>query len=249
MSKSHISLIFSTLSIDARVFRDSSLDLGLADEAELSRIGRMLQTMQRAQWWWWGDYLNELFRRMLTSDKRITPSIRSEAALNPRLMIRLRCKWLTDYATVSGMNYQMLSGYMQLSEFYAPLHRMGELSPTHHHEAREASCDHLPTALKWLKRALIEGWTTDQLRAAMRKALTTELGRESNEPQPDGLRVAELAALKHWVNVVSLRIDRHEILSADAELILRELQPAEALATKLRTLIEAGDLQGVGASG
>lgn len=248
MSKTSLSLIASTLATDARVFRDSSLDLGHADEAELSRVGRMLQTMQRAQWWWWGDYLNELFRRMLTSDKRITPSVRAEAALNPRLMIRLRCGWLAEYALASDMKQQTLSDYMQLGEFYAPLHRIGELSPTHHHEAREASCDHLPTALKWLKRALAEGWTSDQLRAAMRKALMTELGRESNEPQPDGLRVAELAALKHWVNVVSLRLDRHEILSADAELILRELQPAEELATKLRSLIEAGDLQGVGAT-
>lgn len=243
MSKT-LSFVTATLSSDARAFRDNSLELSGADETELTRIGRLLQTIHRVQWWWWGDYLNEMFRRMLASDKRITANVRSEAAVNPRLLTRLRCKWLTEYSVASGMNYQTLSDYMQIADFYAPLHRIAELTPTHHHEARLASCDNLPTALKWLKRALSEGWTAADIRAAMRKALTTDIGRESTEPQPDGLKVAELAALKHWVNVVNCRIDRHEIESADAELILHELQPAEELASKLRTLIDAGSLQG-----
>lgn len=186
-----------------------------------------------------GDRLNTLFQQMLDDPRRTTPSMRNEVVINERKLITLRSKWLDNYCEVNHQDPETVAEYMALALFYRSDRRIPTLSLRHHQIAKHAGT--LEAALKWLRRAAREDWTPKQLRAEMRTEMATSV--EGREPLHGGIRLSELALLNHWCNVISSHLARDEITPGEVDAMLRELAPAEALATALRRRVAGVDAE------
>lgn len=197
---------------------------GESTKAELQRIGKTLQQIDRGNSWWWGDFLNKIVELHIAewkAEQRKQGQLfdAGEEAINRRSL-----KYLTTYAESSGLSSDTLWVRHKVAAFYPIDVRTQAVSFEHYREAMVSGS--LANAIGWLRKAADGAWTISDMRAHMRK----ELRGADGQPPMDGKTDAVLSRVECWAADLlpkadslpkerSVRLLEH--LSATAQLIDR----------------------------
>jgi hypothetical protein len=122
---------------------------------EWEQIGDHLLSVANSSAWWAGDWL--VFGQRMYAD-------RYERAI-----------------TRTGFDYQTLRNYVWVASSIEPPRRQDALSFSHHAEVAALEPDDQDA---WLRRALVNGWSRNRLRAELRRERTGE------EPARSAIRLA-----------------------------------------------------------
>ena len=197
---------------------------GDIQKAELQRIGKTLQQIDRGNSWWWGDYLNKIVELHIAewkAEQRKQGQLfdAGEEAINRRSL-----KYLTTYAESSGLSSDTLWVRHKVAAFYPLDVRTQAVSFEHYREAMGSGS--LANAIDWLRKAADGAWTISDMRAHMRK----ELRGADGQPPIDGKTDVVLSRVECWAADLLPRADSLpkersirllEHLSATAQLIDR----------------------------
>lgn len=158
---------------------------GKPTEEAVAKVGHALQVMQGSSLWWWGDWLTVM--TALQKGRKASTKKRDQDKTE---QIEMQC--ITEFAEVTGCALPgQLHERAKVAQFFPASMRLSELTFEHHVEAWLAAGNDQAKALEWLHEAVKGKWKVPQMRAHIRKALSTGDGTQGEPPEqrPDDVDV------------------------------------------------------------
>lgn len=218
------------ITIPGVVVSRSALVFERVDVATLEAVGAFLEAVDGSAAWWWGDYLLARCGYDLGKDEKDQGYAFDEVTREEK-----QKQYTAQYAAIAGKEAKTLRHYRSAAKFYNSSRRRDELSWAHHMEAKEGSGGDPAMADEWLDRAVAKGWTTGQLRAAIKAS--KRAASEPDEPMPQLVLPMEVVECRRYATAAITRVDAMDV--GERRALLAELAPVLALATALAKSLES----------